>query len=126
MHAASLSGECALSDSGHLCSHSILHRRPCCLTDVTLSAMIPHRQAPATCPCLSTIVPHIIRDIAECRVHAWDLLNRLGVAGYGFMSENSRFAQRCEEEGIAFIGPRPETIQVQSRDIYAPTICNTM
>ena len=28
------------------------------------------------------------------------------------MSENARFAQRCEEEGIAFVGPRPETIQV--------------
>ena len=30
------------------------------------------------------------------------------------MSENARFAQRCEEEGIAFIGPRPETIQVRT------------
>ena len=28
------------------------------------------------------------------------------------MSENAQFAQRCEEEGIAFVGPRPETIQV--------------
>ena len=28
------------------------------------------------------------------------------------MSENARFAQRCEEEGIAFVGPHPETIQV--------------
>lgn len=25
--------------------------------------------------------------------------------GYGFLSENIRFAQRCEEEGIIFIGP---------------------
>lgn len=25
--------------------------------------------------------------------------------GYGFLSENSRFAERCEEEGIVFIGP---------------------
>ena len=26
--------------------------------------------------------------------------------GYGFLSENPEFARRCEEEGIAFIGPR--------------------
>jgi acetyl/propionyl-CoA carboxylase alpha subunit/acetyl-CoA carboxylase carboxyltransferase component len=30
--------------------------------------------------------------------------------GYGFLSENSVFAQRCLEEDIAFIGPRPETL----------------
>jgi len=31
--------------------------------------------------------------------------------GYGFLSENAAFAQRCEDAGIAFIGPTPLNIQ---------------
>ena len=30
--------------------------------------------------------------------------------GYGFLSENAEFALRCEEEGIIFIGPKPQTM----------------
>ena len=30
--------------------------------------------------------------------------------GYGFLSENANFAQRCQSEGIRFIGPQPATL----------------
>ena len=32
--------------------------------------------------------------------------------GYGFLSENSSFAEVCEASGIKFIGPRPNVIQM--------------
>lgn len=31
--------------------------------------------------------------------------------GYGFLAENPEFAQKCNEAGIAFIGPTPETMK---------------
>lgn len=32
--------------------------------------------------------------------------------GYGFLSENLDFAKRCEEEGIIFVGPKPEHLDM--------------
>ena len=32
--------------------------------------------------------------------------------GYGFLSENPRFAAACREAGIKFIGPSPEAMEL--------------
>jgi acetyl-CoA carboxylase biotin carboxylase subunit len=39
--------------------------------------------------------------------------------GYGFLSENAVFAQRCADEKIIFIGPRPETITLLGDKLQA-------
>ncbi len=39
--------------------------------------------------------------------------------GFGFLSENSRFASMCEECNIAFIGPKSETIDAMGNKINA-------
>src|SRR5262245_4289929 len=39
--------------------------------------------------------------------------------GYGFLAENAAFAQACEERGIAFIGPRSDTIALRGEQTSA-------
>jgi urea carboxylase len=45
----------------------------------------------------------------------FDIIKRSGAQavhpGYGFLSENADFVQRCEQQGIAFIGPTTEQMQ---------------
>ena len=44
--------------------------------------------------------------------------------GYGFLAENPYFAQRCEEEGIVFIGPSPQAIYKMGNKTIAKQIAN--
>jgi acetyl-CoA carboxylase, biotin carboxylase subunit len=39
--------------------------------------------------------------------------------GYGFLSENAHFAERCREEGVIFIGPSPSAIRTMGDKITA-------
>lgn len=42
--------------------------------------------------------------------------------GYGFLSENNQFARRCAEEGIIFIGPRPDVMEALGDKVSAKKV----
>ena len=44
--------------------------------------------------------------------------------GYGFLSENEDFAARCEQEGIAFIGPKAHSIAAMGDKIASKKLAN--
>ena len=52
-----------------------------------------------------------------------DLAQRIGAdaihPGYGFLSENSQFAQLCHNSGITFIGPSPHAIDLMGSKVKA-------
>lgn len=41
--------------------------------------------------------------------------------GYGFLAENPGFAERCEKEGITFVGPRSDVIRLMGHKVEAKT-----
>ena len=53
--------------------------------------------------------------LAACEITGADAIH----PGYGFLSENARFAEICEDHGITFIGPKAEHIRTMGDKIEA-------
>ncbi|WP_375461996.1 biotin carboxylase N-terminal domain-containing protein, partial [uncultured Enterovirga sp.] len=53
--------------------------------------------------------------IAACEITGADAVH----PGYGFLSENARFAEVLGHHNIAFVGPRPEHIRIMGDKIEA-------
>ena len=73
---------------------------------------------------------NIERILDAARRHAVDAIH----PGYGFLSENARFARACEDAGFTFIGPSPQAIALMgsktearrvARDGGAPIVPGT-
>lgn len=45
--------------------------------------------------------------------------------GYGFLSENAEFAEACSNNGIVFIGPRPEILRKMGNKVTAKEIAQS-
>ncbi|MBI4723410.1 MAG: acetyl-CoA carboxylase biotin carboxylase subunit [Candidatus Stahlbacteria bacterium] len=57
-------------------------------------------------------IPHII---SACEVTGVEAVH----PGYGFLSENPRFAEICEENGFKFIGPSPYSVRLAGDKLNA-------
>ena len=55
---------------------------------------------------------HVAKDCGADGIHP----------GYGFLSENLEFAKRCQEEGITFIGPRVEHLDMFGDKLKAKAV----
>lgn len=58
---------------------------------------------------------NIEKIISIAKEHGIDAIH----PGYGFLSENAEFSRRCIQEGIIFIGPKPETMESMGDKISA-------
>ena len=66
-------------------------------------------------PAASESYLNIPRLLAACEITGADALH----PGYGFLSENARFAEILEEHGVTFIGPTPDHIRIMGDKIRA-------
>lgn len=64
-------------------------------------------------------IPNVL---SACEITGADAIH----PGYGFLSENAKFASICESCSVAFIGPSPDTILLLGDKAKAKTLVTTV
>lgn len=62
------------------------------------------------------------RLIQACPRTTFRFFSNEYISGYGFLSENSTFSARVEQEGFIFIGPKPDSIDRMGSKIGAKNL----
>ncbi|KAJ3246065.1 hypothetical protein HDU78_007886 [Chytriomyces hyalinus] len=89
-------------------------------------AHAPHVSMADEAVCIGDSVPSLSYLDADKIIHACITTGAAAVhPGYGFLSENAEFANKCAKNNIVFIGPRPESILAIGDKISAKLLLST-
>lgn len=86
----------------------------------TVDRMAPHVRMADEAVCIGEAPSNQSYLLGDKILEVAKSLNVDGIhPGYGFLSENSKFAEACEKAGITFIGPETHAIEVMGNKLAA-------
>lgn len=86
----------------------------------TADANLMHVKLADEAVCIGPAAPNLSYLNIQAIITAAEITNADAIhPGYGFLSENAKFAKAVEESGFIFIGPRPESIEIMGDKVEA-------
>ncbi|WP_150463756.1 acetyl-CoA carboxylase biotin carboxylase subunit [Francisella sp. XLW-1] len=86
----------------------------------TADANLMHVKLADEAVCIGPAAPNLSYLNIQAIITAAEITNADAIhPGYGFLSENAKFAKAVEESGFIFIGPRAESIEVMGDKVEA-------
>ncbi|QIV94788.1 acetyl-CoA carboxylase biotin carboxylase subunit [Allofrancisella frigidaquae] len=86
----------------------------------TADANLMHVKLADEAVCIGPPAPNLSYLNIQSIITAAEITNADAIhPGYGFLSENAKFAKAVEESGFIFIGPRPESIEIMGDKVEA-------
>lgn len=86
----------------------------------TADANLMHVKLADEAVCIGPPAPNLSYLNIQAIITAAEITNADAIhPGYGFLSENAKFAKAVEESGFIFIGPRAESIEIMGDKVEA-------